>query len=315
MNKIAILGATSHIAKGLIYLYSSSKEYDLFLFARSIDRIKSFLTEIGVDGHENIHLCGFDCLKDNKYDAIINCIGTGDPAKLINEGADIFFLNEAFDNMVLNYLGDHTEALYIYFSSGAVYGTDFDKPADENNRLRLKINDYEQSNNYGMVKLYSECKHRSLKNFNIVDIRVFGYYSRFIDLETKFLLSEMVSCIIRGKIFTTSGTDIIRDYAHPLDIKQIIDKCLNIGKINKSFDIFSLKPAAKSEIIDLFVHEYGLEYKVDNNTAFSNATGLKANYYSISKQAVGIGYAPGYSSMDCIKEETEILLGRRGSCF
>lgn len=45
-KKIAILGATSHIAKGLIYNFNKEEANELFLFARSIDRLQGFLKSI-----------------------------------------------------------------------------------------------------------------------------------------------------------------------------------------------------------------------------------------------------------------------------
>ena len=52
-KKIAILGATSQIAKGLILNFMKSKRVELFLFARFPKKIKDFLkvTSLGVHRH------------------------------------------------------------------------------------------------------------------------------------------------------------------------------------------------------------------------------------------------------------------------
>jgi short-subunit dehydrogenase len=69
---IAILGATSHIAKGLIYNYNKKGTNKLFLFARSTDRLREFLKSI--ECGENFHLKSFDGLEKEKGSSIDNSL-------------------------------------------------------------------------------------------------------------------------------------------------------------------------------------------------------------------------------------------------
>ena len=124
MNKrIAILGATSHIAKGLISNFAQNTECKLFLFARSHKCIEEFLKENSLKG--DILIKGFKDFHSYEYDVIINCVGLGVPNKLKGKTDLIFQLNEEFDNMVISYLDKHPRSRYINFSSGAVYGNNF----------------------------------------------------------------------------------------------------------------------------------------------------------------------------------------------
>src|SRR4030067_3256140 len=127
--RIAILGATSHIAKGLIYNFNKKGTNELFLFARSIDRLREFLKSI--ECGESFHLKGFDELNKERYDVIINCIGISSASDFKDRISSYFRLTEDFDNLVLDYLNDHPDTLYINVSSGAAYGTDFSVPAEE----------------------------------------------------------------------------------------------------------------------------------------------------------------------------------------
>ena len=304
--KIAVLGATSHIAKGLIYSFNKKENSELFLFARSIDRLQEFLQSI--ECGEGFHLKGFDELNKERYDVIINCIGISSASDFKERVSSYFRLTEQFDNLALDYINEHPDTLYINFSSGAAYGTDFSVPADESTFSKWDINHISEADYYGIAKLNSEAKHRALKDLNIVDLRVFGYFSRFIDLESRFLLTEIISCIRDGKEFITSPDNIIRDYIHPRDIFALIERCIERKIINDVFDAYSLKPVTKFEILDYFNAEYGLKYKVKDDIKISAITGTKDNYYSINRKAKDIGYEPKFTSMDSIMEESVTIL-------
>lgn len=210
---------------------------------------------------------------------------------------------------MLDYLNDHQDTLYINFSSGAVYGTDFSAPVDKLTCSRWDVNHISEADFYGIAKLNSEAKHRALKDMNIVDLRVFGYFSRFIDLKSCFLLSEIISCIKEGKEFVTTSDNIIRDYVHPKDLMLLIKLCIDKFFINDVFDVYSLKSVAKFEILDYFVSQYGLKCTVKDSIRISAVTGIKDNYYSNSRKAEDIGYKPQFTSMDSIIQESLVILG------
>ena len=306
MKKIAILGASGHIAKSLIYNFKKSDEYKLYLYARSTEKLDNFLNIINYD--KKIKKIDLSDFAGEKYDAVINCIGIGNPEKLKDIGPDIFRLTEYFDNFILDYLKDKNSCIYINFSSGAAYGMDFSIPAENKKCCEININNICDKDNYGLVKLYSEAKHRSCENLNIVDLRVFAFFSRYIDLNSRYFITELISCVKTGKEFSTNNKNFVRDYVHPKDLFKLIDICINKREINDVFDVYSLKPIAKFEILDYFTKNYGLIYKIDSGIFIENTTGIKDNYYSINKKAQNIGYFPNYSSKDCIIDETKEIL-------
>ena len=156
-KKIAILGATSHIAKGLMLNFIQNKEDKLFLFARLPRKVRNFLEAHSLGSHR--HIYDFKHFRREKYDVIINCVGVGTPAKVKEASGEVFKLTEEFDNMILGYLRRYPDTLYINFSSGAVYS--------------ISVDDIKPEHYYGIAKLHQEAKHRALRKLNIVDIRVF----------------------------------------------------------------------------------------------------------------------------------------------
>jgi nucleoside-diphosphate-sugar epimerase len=306
--RFAILGATSHIAKGLILGLQGSVGNELFLFARSPERVQLFLASIEAGASQLIKVKPFSEFAENDYDVVINCVGIGNPAKLANELPSIFHITEVFDNLVLEYLKDHRRAFYINFSSGAAYGTDFSAPVAETSQARFNINAITASEYYGIAKINSEAKHRAMTDYNIVDLRVFGYFSRFIDLKEKFLLSEIVTCLQNGQEFVTGPGNITRDFVHPGDLLGLISKCMEQQHINEVFDVYSAKPVTKFEIIEHFSIYHGLNCRVEDNYSALSATGTKENYYSKNRKAHSIGYKPVFTSLHGIESEVIHIL-------
>lgn len=308
-DKIAILGATSHIARGLIYNFSRTKNYKLFLFARSRERLTEFQNSI--ECTPVLSAADFGNFMAHKYDIIINCIGIGDPAKLKKSRIEIYQLNEQFDNLVLEYLSLHPKALYIYFSSGVAYGNDFMEPAEEKTRSTWNINNISQSDFYGITKLYTEAKHRSFNHLNIVDIRIFAYFSRFIDLSSRYFITDVIAALKSKEQFVTNRNNIMRDYIYPDDLFSLVCKCIEQPGLNDVFDAYSLKPISKFEILDYFSRKYGLESVFQEDTDVFSVTGSKDNYYSKNKRAEKIGYYPRYTSLYAIMKETELIWQNR----
>jgi hypothetical protein len=306
--KVAILGSTSHIAKGLISNFCQTDRCELYLFGRSLDRIRGFLTDINRFGLTQAFL--FSEFNNYCYDVVINCVGIGNPGKLQSGISSILKITETYDNLVLDYLEGHPDALYINLSSGAAYGTDFTAPANEGSVSRWDINHMKETDYYGIAKMNSEAKHRAFKNRYIADIRVFGYFSRFIDLSARFMLTEIISCIETGKDFLTGPDNIQRDYIHPSDLYALIECCIHRRTVNEVYDAYSLNPVSKLEILDYFASEYGLKYVIRDGIEATAPTGAKNSYFSLNRRAQTIGYYPRFTSLDSISGEAKQILNK-----
>lgn len=316
MKLIGILGATSHIAKNLILNFlEKDNDIQLFLFVRNQDKLNAFLNETVSASHlKRCFQLPFSELNSTKIDVLINCVGIGNPSELISKPYLILSLTEEFDNLCINYVSEHTKTLLINFSSGAAYGKDFSKPVGINSKLEAKINFLENDDFYGIAKLNSEAKHRAFKNFNIADLRIFGFFSRFIDLSAGFLMSEIINAIESKNILTTNSKDICRDFIDPQDLTNLIFKIIEKSKtaqVNGAYDVRSLKPVKKFEILNFFAENFGLQYKIIDTDKISTATGFKDNYYSINNDNSLIKFYPTKTSIETLKNESKYILQRK----
>lgn len=309
-SKIAFLGSSSHIAKGLIDNFLHSENFSLHLFTKSPGKTISFLSAIGKSPDDNciIHE-GYGDFNKFSYDTVINCVGVGTMNKLKGNYSNYFTVTEEYDNLVIGYLCNICpDTLYISFSSGVVYGREHSAPVEEDTANIIRVNHVAAEDYYAIVRLNSEAKHRSFKNLKIADLRLFSYFSRFIDLTDGYFITEIMDCILNRKVFMTNDVNIVRDYVHPEDLFSAVGKCMDLGNINTAFDITSAKPAGKTEILDYFSSEYGLKYEINRSLNHVSATGSKNIYCSNYNNAACIGYKPVFSSMDVIKQEAKYIL-------
>ena len=121
--RIAILGATSQIAKDLIVSFSSETDKYLHLFARRPNEVNQWLSTVDLAGRYLV--ADFSGFAKQEYDAVINFVGVGNPAQAVVMGNTIFDVTLRFDEMVLDYLKMHPTCRYLFLGSGAAYGSNF----------------------------------------------------------------------------------------------------------------------------------------------------------------------------------------------
>ena len=84
--RIAILGATSQIAKDLVLSLSRQSTHDLVLYARRTEVVAQWLTSVGLSGRYRV--TDFKSFGSGEiFDAIINFVGSGNPAQTAAMGA------------------------------------------------------------------------------------------------------------------------------------------------------------------------------------------------------------------------------------
>ena len=312
MMKIAILGSTGHVGKNIIYYFSKEKNFELFLFTRDEKKLEKITLQYGIKN--NFSIRKYDEFNDSQYNVIINCVGLSDPARIEASKGEILESTRTFDILTLEYLKNFSETKLINFSSGIVYGGEFSFPITDTVLIDETYNYKNIKSEYALSKINSEIRHRASKHLNIIDLRLFSFFSRFMDLESKFFMSEVVSSIKENKTLFTDNTNFYRDYIHPEDLFLFIKKCANKNSINGAFDLYSKKPIGKFEVLASLESKYGLKYKIDSGTKVINPTGFKKNYYSKSRKADLLGYKPKYSSLDTISEELPYFLKNQESC-
>ena len=305
-SNISILGATGHIGKNLSIYFGKDKNFELFLFARDEKKLEKILTQY--ESKNNFSIRKYDEFNDSRYDAVINCVGLSNPADIAVAEEESLETTETFDVLTLEYLKNFPKTKLINFSSGAVYGGQFSSPIKYTTLIDKNFNYMNIKSNYALATIRSEIKHRTLKNLNIIDLRLFSFFSRFINLDAKFLMCEVISSIMQNKKFLTDETDIYRDYIHPKDLFLYVKKCMAKDSLNDVFDICSKKPIGKFELLNFLKEKYGLQYEIEPGVKSFNPTGFKRNYYSESRKAESLGYKPEYSSIGTISDEISFII-------
>ena len=301
--KIAVLGATSQIAKDLIYSFSIYTDYHCTLFSRNSNAVLDWLKRVNIKKSHQVREYS-DFSADHSFDVIINFVGAGGPDKIRKMGAEILDATFDYDMMALHYLKQHRNTKYIFLSSGAVYGGNFEQPVTRNSWSIIPINNLSIASHdwYMVAKLYAEAKHRSLEKFSIFDIRVFNYFSHTQDMNSGFLLNDILKALKNDETLVTSADNIVRDVITPIDFFGLFEVIMSSQAINIALDCYTRSPIDKFSLLSELGRKFGLRYEVSQCVPAANAPS-KINYYSLNKIAGDIGYAPQRTSLDGIVEQ------------
>lgn len=293
---IAILGATSHIARNLIARFSADG-FPMHLYVRP----ESPRFELPA----NAQWKGYGEFGREHYGTIINCVGAGTPDKL--RTGDWFSVPERFDNLVLDHLQTvDPEALYLAFGSGAIYGPHPD-PVGADTCFSTPVNHVPSADCYSIMRLYTEAKHRSLADRNIVDIRIFSFFSRYASPDAGYFMTDVLKALLAGIPLKTNDSDMIRDYTAPGDLYRMIRLCMEKRRINAALDSYSSRPVSKNQVLTRFQERFGLS--VERTEVPASPNGTRSVYASANRAAEHVlGYRPQYSALQTLEEETAFAL-------
>ena len=210
--------------------------------------------------------------------------------------------------MVLEYLKHHKKTKYIFLSSGAVYGSNYQEPVNKDTVATVDINNLVSTDWYAISKLYSEAKHRSMPELSIVDVRVFNYFSHTQDMNARFLITDIVRAIKNKEVFKTSADNIVRDFITPPDFYRLIQAIIDFNPINTALDCYTKAPVSKFDLLNGLKSEFELRYEIDKDVDIVNATGVKSKYYSLNKTVKSMNYSPKNTSLKSIIKEINLML-------
>jgi nucleoside-diphosphate-sugar epimerase len=305
--RLAILGATSQIAKDLVQSFAARSSHELVLFARRPDVVSQWLTRVGLASRYAVaDFAAFSTAEH--FDAILNFVGVGDPAQAAAMGASIFDITLKYDELALDYVRQHPACRYIFLSSGAAYGASFDAPVDANTNATIAINNLQPQDWYAVAKLHAECRHRSLAHLPIVDVRVINYFSHTQDMEARFLITDMVRAMRDKTVLKTSDAYMMRDYLTPSDFYGLVIAILVSPATNTVLDCYSKAPIDKTTLFSTLQAKFGLQYELVQSAACVNATGNKPHYYSLNKRAEDFGYQPVFTALQGVLQESALIL-------
>jgi nucleoside-diphosphate-sugar epimerase len=273
--RTAILGATGYIGESLGRLWAKESADALFLFARRPEALDCW--------PDHVRVCSADAFDAGDFDLVINAIGAGDPSKVCALGEQIVDITREWDERILGRLQPHGR--YVFLSSGAVHAPE-PQPA------------------YTRSKRSAEAAHRAQPDRHILDLRVFGYAEPNIDLDGGFFLAELVRSVSRSQAFRTTRADMGRDYAGARELADLIGAWLGAGAHNGALDLYTLAPVSKMELLDLAQAEFDLTVEwIDDVQA--PPTGHKPAYFSRDRAAEIIGFRPGRTSTEVVRNLLE----------
>ncbi len=288
---VAIWGGTGHIGRALRQAFTQ-RGATCHCYVRNAEKAERCLPPGSFSG--------FDAFPSRKYDILINGIAAGAvPAR------GLFETLETWDWRMIGFAKDHPRCCCVSISSGAVYGADFSAPADAETAAVLRPNHVEDSQVYGLVKLTCEQRHRAFHDLPLVDLRVYAFFTRYMDFDQPFFMSDVIRAIRHDDVLVTQAADFYRDFAHPDDLADLICLCAE-NRVNAAYDVYSRSPIKKSAILAAFAERYGLRHS--SGEAWQSLTGSKSHYFSACKKAAELGYAPRFSSLDVLIGEADLIL-------
>lgn len=299
--KVAVLGASGYIGRSLIHEYQQNN-IEVIPVVRDFSEAETVFTD------HNIALISnpidYEDLFKESFDIVINAAGIGSPSRLRQNQTAIFAVTEELDEIIFNYLTKYPNALVFNLSSGAVFGHAVGNKITDKTEAIFDPANIIPADYYGLTKLLSEAKHRSTPDLSIIDLRVYSFFSAFVDTADTFLLSEIVRSIKKGTILETGATDIVRDFINAEILVQVIKFISTVAPTNAVYDLGSQEPITKFALLDQLKEKYGLQYVVTGDLVTS-ATGEKNTYCADTTALRNLGFVSPYTSLEVIEKEME----------
>lgn len=297
--RVAILGANSQLSQDYIEtLLSIESNKELFLFSRNpIDLGKKICSS-----PKFYRSYDYEKFHSYRYDVIINFVGAGDPQKVNELGREIFSITNMYDSLAVEYIKRYPTVKYIFISSGAAYGNIFfNGPASEDSIYDLAPSDFRDSDYYGKAKYFTEQRHRSYNYLNIIDLRVFSYFSKRQKTNSSFLVVNLINAIKSNRVFETSMDNLWRDYIGANDFYNLLNCIVQAKEANVSLDCFTKAPVDKISLLNIFKENFSLNFKFSEFQKLDIQPNSRKYYFSLKRNYLtSIGYQPTLSSTDLL---------------
>ena len=299
MARIALLGSTGQIGRSLAD-YFSRRGDDLLLLARSPERASDLAAGLAGVGRKDVSHPE-RVANSEPFDLLVNALGIGDPRRIADQGEGIVKMTRESDELSLSLLRGAPGAMYVFLSSGIVHNhlpaqSDSSPPSPK-----------PEETYYRVAKREAEARHRAMPELPIVDLRLFGFVSRYLDTAGSFFLSETFSAIRDRKEIATTCDNMIRDYVYADDLGRLIEACAS-APANHAIDAFTRAPVDKLTLLDRCAHEFGLCHRTV--ASITSPAEDKPHYYSLDRTASSFGYQPEFNAEEAVVHTFRILLGR-----
>jgi nucleoside-diphosphate-sugar epimerase len=296
MTAIAIIGATGHIGQALAAHYATAPDVQLSLFSRRPEVMRANFS--GHPREAEITHAPISALGQYAFDLVINAVGIGNPATARVAGPDFYNATMQLEDFIDRAVADNPGCLTVFMSSGAVFGSLGAGPVEPETPATLRIDAMTAGDWYGATKLAAELRHRAQGERRILDLRVFGFVSRFIDLSMTYLVCDIVRAIRSDQALLTGRRDITRDFIGTRELAALIDAGVAHPTLNVAVDTYSLAPVTKFALLDRLA-PLGLEWAIEDGR---EDPGGRINYWSLNHCAGALGYRPLRTAADVVAD-------------
>ncbi len=254
-NKIIlIVGANGFIGSHLVEYYSM-KDFEVHGLVRVKDNSKS--------NDIKYHICDLEkddptlLLKQIKPHIIIHCAGSANVAKSIDNPIDDFNKNVFILYKILFSIKRiDLKPKFIFLSSAAVYGNNYDLPINEKSELS-------PISPYGLNKKTCEdiCKYFiDIEDLNIIIARIFSVYGT--GLRKQILWDSHKKLRQTGKLELFGTGDETRDFIYIDDLIEAINLLVEHNGVYGIYNVASGKEISIKELANEFVLQYGEDTSV-----------------------------------------------------
>jgi nucleoside-diphosphate-sugar epimerase len=229
-------------------------------------------------------------LKTCSFDAIVNLIGghTADIGAL--EVSQILALSEHLVDVAIK-----RSTPLIHLSSGVVLGPMSSPASIQTPRF---AGDF--TSKYQELKIKMERLHEGKRHLLAVsDLRLFSFAGANFLTRTDYFLSKLIKSAVDGNSFKIAGLDFLRDFSGPQELASAIESAA-ISQFSGVANLFSEKPASRSEILRFFADEFGVNFDY-------LASSPSQEFYCAARSGELANFAPR-SSLEVITAESKRAL-------
>lgn len=302
-KKVAILGATGYIGRSMVAT-ANANDFQAVPFSRDVTRAAEIFYSYSIVAPI---IFTYENFLNQEFEIVVNATGVGSPREIIKDPNKVFSVTEEMDALLFSYLEKHPNTRVFNISSGSVYGLSARQEISNETLATFNPEQFGFGDYYSLAKLHSEAKHRALLNYHIVDLRVFAFISRWLDHEESFFIAEVAKCLLTKKTFYTRPDDMVRDYCTANDLWEVINFLSKRPRMNEVFNMKSLSPVTKFELLNKLKDEADLEFGVEDIKEKS-PTGSKKVYAPKESRLEALGYCPQKTSLESVIGEIKGLL-------
>lgn len=244
---ILITGANGFLADSIISYYRGKENVKVTGITRHKMKSEKNIYYVEADVLEIEQLESI--LKKDKYDVVIHMAAITAHEEIINNKYESLNLNIAGTQNLLRVFNKYcSDALFIFTSSGKVYGDTDELPISEKAVTRpMNVLGKSKLITEKIVEFYAEKKNKYLIT------RIFQIYGR--NQKENFIVPTIVKQLCEGNRLNLGNLSDERDYLYIEDFVSALVSCINSKSEMENFQIVNIgsgKPVSVHKLIECF---------------------------------------------------------------